>query len=164
MRHRRLLVTTVARTLLDIAATREQIEIRKIAVEPADWAVVVGSLHDAIPCLEDSVAVELATETSDAFPYPLLLKADRETATVRGTTGGINGLERQYERSQLECRLDGIAQSIECCQLARDPPHDAPRVGKHFFGIARRDRYRHGKREAGREDREPLLLLSDELD
>ena len=83
---------------------------------------------------------------------------------MRWSTGGIDSLERQDERGQIARRLDGITQTVECCHLTMDPAHNAPRIRKHFFGIARCNGNRHREWEMAREDRQPLLLLGDVLD
>jgi hypothetical protein len=54
---------------------------------------------------------------------------------VRRPTGGVDCLECEYERGEIERRLYGISQTVESCDLARDPPYDAPRVREDLFGI-----------------------------
>jgi hypothetical protein len=56
------------------------------------------------------------------------------------SAGGIDALERPKERGEIERRLNGIVESVEGGELAGQPLHDAPRMGKCRFRLAGRDR------------------------
>ena len=66
-------------------------------------------------------------------------------------------------RGKVEGSLDGIVEPVGRGQFARQPLHNAPRVGERLFGFADGDGKRNDKRKVRSEDGQPGLLFGHEV-
>jgi len=88
-----------------------------------------------------------------------IAETDRTATIVLRPTSQIDGLECAYEGGEIERGTNGIVESVESRQLARQPSHHGPWIGERRFRLPGRHRQGHGKWEVGSEDREPPALL-----